>query len=155
MLANVPTVFPGLARAILRYRWRAAALLGFITLLISAPPAVAGFTVCNQTLDVANVAIGREERGVFRTQGWWTVGSNQCANVIKGDLGTQFVYVYAEDVFGRALLSGATSMCVGAGRFLLEGTDSCWQRGEKAADFLEVDTRSELNWTLFLAEPGQ
>ncbi len=134
-------------------RLSGACLLALVLGFWSAP-AIAGFTVCNQTLDVVNVAIGSQEGNTFTTRGWWTVGTNQCAHVIKGDLATRFVYVYAEDVFGRQLLSGGNSMCIGTALFSIDATDQCWQRGFKAANFLEVDTRMELNWTLFLDEQG-
>lgn len=124
-----------------------------LTLLFSTA-ARADFSVCNQTLDVVNVAIGHKAGEVFRTEGWWTIGSNQCARVIREDLTTRYVYVYANDVFGQPLLEGTTSMCLAPGKFSIDGADSCWQRGHKEAKFLEVDTRSVVNWTFFLTEPS-
>jgi uncharacterized membrane protein len=134
-------------------RWKLAALVTFLLTLLAASPAFADFSVCNQTLDVVNVAIGHKEGEVFRTEGWWTIGSNQCARVIREDLKTRYIYVFANDVFGEPLLEGTTSMCLGTGKFSIEGVESCWQRGHKAAKFLEVDTKSVSNWTFFLTEP--
>ena len=124
-----------------------------LALLVTAP-ARADFSVCNQTLDVVNVAIGHTVGETFRTEGWWTIGSNQCARVIREDLTTRYVYVFADDVFGQPLLQGTTSMCLGPSKFSIDGVDSCWARGHKAADFLEVDTKSLSNWTFFLTEPS-
>jgi uncharacterized membrane protein len=125
-----------------------------LILLAAVAPARADFSVCNQTLDVVNVAIGHKVGQVFRTEGWWTIGSNQCARVIREDLTTRYVYVYADDVFGQPLLEGTTSMCLAPDKFSIDGADSCWQRGHKAAKFLEVDTKSVANWTFFLTEPS-
>lgn len=127
-----------------------AAVVAMATL--GALPARAEFSVCNQTLDVVNVAIGRQVESVFRTEGWWTIGSNQCATTIRGDLQFRYIYVYALDVFGQPLLEGTTPMCIDPKRFVIDGDRSCWQRGHIEADFLEVDTQQVVRWTLFLTE---
>ena len=128
----------------------AAALLG-----AWSGPAAAQFAVCNQTFDVLNVAIAQATEGTFQSEGWWTIGANRCVNVIKKELVSRFIYVYATDVFGQPILSGTQSMCIGPKRFLITGPESCWQRGHKQAKFAEVDTQAVERWTLFLKEPGQ
>lgn len=119
---------------------------------LTAQPARAEFTVCNQTLDVVNVAIGQQADTAFRTEGWWTIGSNQCATTIRGDLKYRYVYVYADDVFGQPILDGTTPMCIGTKRFVIDGSEACWQRGHIEASFLEVDTQQVQRWTLFLTD---
>lgn len=114
---------------------------------------MAQFAVCNQTFDVVNVAIGQYDRDVFVTSGWWTIGPNQCANVIDDDLHVRYVYVFAQDVFGKTVLSGATPMCVAPGRFQIRRETDCLTRGYLEARFHEVDTRRTERWTLFLAPP--
>ena len=113
-------------------------------------PARAEFSVCNQSLDVLNVAIGYEEDGEFQTEGWWSVGVNRCAEVIREPLRNRYIYVYAEDVFGQPVTEGSIPSCIGTKRFLIRGTKDCWLRGHKQADFFEVDTREQERWTLFL-----
>lgn len=110
----------------------------------------AEFTVCNQTLDVVNLAVGEEIDRAFQTDGWWTVGANQCVNVIREELRNRYIYVYATDVFGNPILSGSTDMCVEKRRFTIRGIEECWQRGHIAAAFYEVDTLEQVRWTLFL-----
>lgn len=110
----------------------------------------AEFTVCNQTLDVVNLAVGQEVESAFQTDGWWTIGANQCVNVIREELSNRYVYIYATDVFGNAILSGSTDMCVERKRFTVRGIDECWQRGHIAARFFEVDTLDQARWTFFL-----
>lgn len=122
-------------------------------LLAAAGPAWAGFIVCNQSFDVVNVAIGQEAGDSFRTDGWWTIGTNQCANVVKTPLANRYVYVYATDVFGQPLLDGKTQMCIAARKFTVTGTANCWQRGNIAVPFLEIDTGSSDRWTFFLKQP--
>lgn len=113
----------------------------------------AQFAVCNQTFDVVNVAIGQYDRNVFETTGWWTIGPNQCANVIDDQLSVRFVYVFAQDVFGKVVLSGSTRMCVGPGKFVIRGESDCILRGFIEAPFHEVDTQRTERWTLFLSPP--
>ncbi|MCO5082345.1 MAG: DUF1036 domain-containing protein [Rhizobiaceae bacterium] len=116
-----------------------------------AGEAHAEFTVCNQTLDVVNIAVGQEVEAAFQTDGWWTIGANQCVNVIREELKNRYIYIYATDVFGQPILSGSTEMCVEKRRFTIRGIEECWQRGHIAAPFYEVDTLEQARWTLFLS----
>ncbi|WP_242494334.1 DUF1036 domain-containing protein [Loktanella sp. IMCC34160] len=113
----------------------------------------AEFAVCNQTFDVVNVAIGKFDENVLETSGWWTIGPNQCANVIDEELSVRYVYVFAQDVFGKIVLSGATRMCVAPDKFEIRGEGDCIVRGFIEAPFHEVDTLRTERWTLFLTPP--
>ncbi len=145
---------PGKNRWKSRYAGWLGAVAFAMALFAGATPARAEFTVCNQTLDVVNLAIGQEVDQAFQTEGWWTVGANQCADVIREELFNRFIYVYANDVFGQPVLNGTTEMCVGQARFVIRGIESCWQRGHKAVKFYEVDTQAVERWTLFLTSPA-
>lgn len=127
-----------------------AALLS-LALGLWAGPAKAVFAICNQSFDVVNVAIGLFEEDAFVTRGWWTIGPNQCANAIRESLDARYIYVFAQDVFGNAILNGATPMCIGTDRFEIFGETECLVRGYLPADFIEVDTQRTERWTLFLA----
>ena len=126
--------------------------LRLIVLLSCLSPAAARaeFAVCNQSFDVVNVAIGLYEDEGFFTRGWWTVGPNQCANAVRDRLEARYVYVFAQDVFGNAILNGSTPLCVGVSRFEIQGFEDCLARGHLSADFIEVDTQQTARWTLFL-----
>ncbi|MCU0910735.1 MAG: DUF1036 domain-containing protein [Rhodobacteraceae bacterium] len=113
----------------------------------------AQFAVCNQTFDVVNVAIGKFDETVFETSGWWTIGPNQCANVVTEELKVRYIYVFAQDVFGKTVLAGSTPMCVGPERFEIRGEGDCLVRGFLEARFHEVDTLRTERWTLFLVPP--
>ena len=119
--------------------------------LAAATPARAHFVVCNQSFDVLNVAVGRDAGPGFETEGWWIVGANRCATVIRDELAARYVYVHADDVCGRPVLYGSTEMCVGAKRFRIVGGEACFARGYRPAKFLEVDTKAVSRRTLFLA----
>jgi len=136
-----------------RSKW-AATIVALCALFLTTAPARAEFTVCNQTLDVVNVALGEEVDGLFETDGWWTVGANRCVNLIRDELTNRYIYIYATDVFGNAVLNGSTEMCVDRRRFTIRGIQDCWQRGHIPARFYEVDTLQQVRWTMFLSGHG-
>ena len=127
------------------------ACLVLLSLLFSPGLASAQFAVCNQSFDVMNVAIGLDVQDEFQTEGWWTVGPNQCANVIKDELTTRYIYIFAQDVFGQPVVTGSTQMCISPRKFMIRGLAECWSRGYVTAGFIEVDTVKTQRWTLFLA----
>lgn len=143
--------FPGLVSAI------------FAGLLALAQPARAEFTICNQTFEMANIAIGQAEEaggeiqvqagGQFLTRGWWKIGPNQCAVVIRNRLDSRYVYVFATDIFGKELLNGSVPLCTGIARFSIRGQSDCALRGHVEAPFIEVDTGLAPDWTMFIAAP--
>lgn len=135
------------------------AALGFCALITPALPALAQLSVCNQSLDVLNVAIGHD-RGTgaggteaqFFSEGWWTIGPNQCANVIRTPLVSRFIFLHAEDALGQVIVTGDVQMCVEPRRFNIEGIGDCWARGLIGAGFQQVDTLNASRWTVFV--PG-
>ncbi|WP_100369833.1 DUF1036 domain-containing protein [Yoonia maricola] len=133
-------------------RLRAAAL--FTGAFFCAPnAAIANFQVCNQTLDVTNVAIGLYRVDAWETSGWWTIGPNQCANVIEETLTSRYIYVYARDVFNNTMLPGTVPLCLDPDEFRIRGREDCVQRGHISAPFVEVDTRRSERWTFFMQAP--
>lgn len=127
------------------------AVLAALSMFLLTGAARAEFAVCNQSFDVVNVAIGQDVEGDFQTEGWWTIGPNQCANVIKEELTSRYIYIYAQDVFGQPIMPGTTQMCVSPRKFTIRGITECWSRGHVAAGFIEVDTQKTQRWSLFLA----
>lgn len=122
--------------------------------LIAPAPAHAVLSLCNQSFDVLNIALAVPDGDDFITRGWWRVAPNQCARLLRDPLSAPRYYVFAADVFGNEVLSGATPMCVGTRRFEIEGQQDCLLRGFLDARFLEVDTGGESSWTVF-AVPRQ
>lgn len=138
----------------LRLLWLAGLWLAPLFLALGLPgQARAQFAVCNQSFDVVNVAVGRDLDGEMQTDGWWTVGPNQCANVIHDELTSRYIYIYAQDVFGQPILQGTVPMCIDPRKFTIRGITDCWRLGHIEAGFIEVDTQKTQRWTLFLAPP--
>lgn len=118
--------------------------------LLPAGTAAAALRLCNQSFDVLNVAIGAPDGEDFVTRGWWRVAPNQCATLQRDLLRSRFYYVFAADVFGNEVLSGAIPMCVAPRRFEIDGQQDCLLRGFLDARFIEVDTQEQPNWTVFV-----
>jgi uncharacterized membrane protein len=139
----------------LRLSGVARALLVFAVVGLPAAPAMAEFKVCNQTVNLFNLAVGYfvPETGGYETEGWWTVAANSCATLIKQPLSSRYVFVYGTDIHGEPAVSGTEPMCVDTRRFKIAGVDECWVRGFEQAQFLEVDTGNAETWTFFIREP--
>lgn len=118
--------------------------------LLSSGPANAGLRLCNQSFDVLNVAIAVPDGGETLTRGWWRVAPNQCATLRREALRARFYHLFAADVFGNEVLSGAIPMCVAPRRFEIRGQQDCLLRGFLDARFIEVDTQDRTEWTVFV-----
>jgi len=134
-----------------RLRW---AVLAILATLSAAPhSALAQFRVCNQTLNLFNVAIGYPVEGdLFKTEGWWTLAANSCTSPIKEKLTFSYYYVYGTDIYGEPAITGSTEMCVAARQFTIADRKDCWVRGFQQVPFLEVNTKNAESWTVFIRE---
>ncbi|RNF34545.1 DUF1036 domain-containing protein [Paracoccus methylarcula] len=126
----------------------AAVACGLFALPVAAR---AEMRLCNQSYDVLNVAIGAPDGEDFVTRGWWRVAPNQCAVLRREPLQSRYYYIFATDVFGKEVLSGAIPMCVAPRRFEITGQRDCLLRGFLDARFIEVDTEERSNWTVFVS----
>jgi uncharacterized membrane protein len=116
-------------------------------------PAHAQFRVCNQTLNLFNVAIGRPVEGnLFTTEGWWTLAANSCTSPIKEPLESSYFYLYGTDIYGEPAIVGSTDMCVDTKQFTIRDQKDCWVRGYQQARFLEVNTGNARSWTVFIRD---
>ena len=148
-----------LTRGACRARGQFVPGLAVMLLAVMPAPALAEFRVCNQTLNLYNVAVGYlvEEAQVAETEGWWTEGwwtlaANSCTSPIKEPLASKFFYLYGTDIYGEPAIVGTTEMCVAAKQFIIRGLEDCWVRGFEQVWFLEVDTGNAPSWTVFIRE---
>jgi len=140
-------------RDVRRVRPRPAVLAGLALLAGAAPSAQAEFRVCNQTLNLFNVAIGYPVEGdLFKTEGWWTLAANSCTSLIKQPLEYSYYYLYGTDIYGEPAIVGTTDMCVAAKQFTIPDQKDCWVRGFQQARFLEVNVKNADRWTVFIRQ---
>jgi uncharacterized membrane protein len=168
-------VAKGIERAAWRgWNWRRGAALPALLLCGLFPgTALAELKVCNQTLNLYNVAIGYfDGAGCFanpideaschmKTEGWWNLPANGCVSPYKFDLETKFYYVFASDIYGEDAVTGETELCVKLNaKFeiqtplpdIIAKAPGCWQKGFQQVKFKEIDTHNGKNWTVFLGQ---
>jgi len=128
-----------------------------IAIPLTASPAHAEFKVCNQSVDVYNLAVGAEIDQQFSTEGWWVLPANSCVIPIKEDLDQlklRYVYIYARTVTGESAFQGGWDMCVDTKRFKIDKIAgepwNCWVHGYEQVKFLEVDTGETKSWTVYV-----
>ena len=109
--------------------------------------------MCNRTLDIANVAVATVEEEAQRSEGWWVVAPNRCADIVDEPLRGRRVLLHATDVRGRKLLDGPARFCTAPRSFAIEGREECWLRGHTFGGFVEVETGGRDDWIVFLDEP--
>lgn len=113
--------------------------------------AEAGLRVCNGSVDLVNVAIGYETEDGLRTEGWWTITSNACSQILQEPLKNAHYYLHVADGFGESRLGGDITLCIREEKFVLYDGDQCWQRGLIEADFFQVETEGAEDWTVLLS----
>ena len=153
-------------------------LLGVLSLLggslavgfAGALPAHAELRICNQTLDLYNVAVGfftcaqcqQNDPAACRleTEGWWNLAASSCLTLVKLPLDQRYYYVFALDIYGNDAIAGNDPMCVNVGKgftiqtpFDERTAPRCWQRGYQQVKFREIDVKGKEDWTVFI-NPG-
>jgi uncharacterized membrane protein len=127
-------------------------------ILILAGPAHSEFRVCNQSLNLFNVAVGTDLDGKFTIEGWWTVPANTCLTPLKKELQSKYVYVHALSVTGEDLLKGEWDMCIKPEKFVYirqppDADWNCWASGFQRAKFAEINVGNAKSWTVFIQQP--
>ena len=132
---------------------RTAALFsaGALFVLTAPQEARAGLRVCNGSVDLVNVAIGYDTEDGLRTEGWWTITSNACSQVLQEPLKAVNYYLHVSDGFGEGRLGGDVTLCIRQEKFVLFDGDQCWQRGLIEADFFKIETDGAEDWTVLLS----
>ncbi|WP_306146097.1 DUF1036 domain-containing protein [Roseibium sp. MMSF_3412] len=136
-----------------RLKRRVATFLSVaILMLLTAPQSAhAGLRVCNGSVDLVNVAIGYDTEDGLRTEGWWTITSNACSQVLQEPLKATNYYLHVSDGFGEGRLGGDVTLCIRQEKFVLFDGDQCWQRGLIEADFFKIETEGAEDWTVLLS----
>ena len=126
-----------------------------VALCTLATPARADFKVCNDTKNLAGVAIGyRTDKG-WITEGWWRIPSSVCASLIDGELKSRYFYLYAEHADTGDQWRGPVFMCTSSKEFKIDGLKDCFARGYERTGFFEVDTGNQANWQVRLTETNR
>lgn len=100
--------------------------------------AKADLTFCNDGPSERQVAIAYSEKGVWTSEGWWTIPGSDCKVVVAGDLTRQHYYFNAPL---NGVSRGEHSFCVKSDAFTLSGADGdCALLGAESRKFSHIDT---------------
>ena len=122
----------------------------FLGVFATAQPAMAEFSVCNESPKLAFVSVGYWDNTNYVTEGWWTIDPGSCVITYAGDLQWQYYYVYGEteeDKNGNFEYWGAGEkyLCVNSpNEFKIIGDVNC------DTGFFEIDTGKERSFTFTL-----
>jgi len=123
---------------------RALFAVSFLVVGLSVLPAMAQFTVCNQSPKLAYVAMGHWDNTDYVTQGWWIIEPGQCAVPYDGELQYQYYYLYGEtdaDKSGNVeYWGGDVMLCTNYNDFIIWGSVDC------DTGFTEIDTGKERSY---------
>lgn len=136
-----------------------------VGLSLTAGSAMAGFKVCNRSDERISVSIGykHDEYG-WTSEGWWTIQSDDCHNIVTGKLNQRYYYVFATGSDGGVWQAHKGEQkggyfCVGKAKFTFhnreyetKGEIDCEASGQITKQFLEVDTKDADNFTYNLKD---
>ena len=128
-------------------------LMAALAMLVAPSAAHADLKLCNATPSRIGVAIGYQDTKGFTTEGWWTIASQSCETLLKGELARRFYYIHAVDYDRGGAWTGENFMCVDDKAFIIRDESDCKARGFKRSGFYEVDTGDQRDWTVRLADP--
>lgn len=103
--------------------------------------APAGYTICNDSPDVAQVALGQVNGGKPVSRGWWTVPAGACARAITTPLNSDTIYLLAQRRNGTPLVTGNQRFCTTPVAFEIQGNTNCAARGLAESGFAVTSTR--------------
>lgn len=132
----------------------------FLTGLICLPAAAQadkGWSICNETSYVVQVATGRPEGGGTVVQGWTRVRPGECDIILSGPLTPGAHYLYAESSKahrgGLKSWKGDEALCVeGLVSFAIESLEDCDAMGLDVRLFRPVLIESREEWSTTIKE---
>ncbi len=127
------------------------ALLGLGLAVLATLPAEAALKLCNKTESKVGIAIGYKDKDGWASEGWWTAKPNDCLVLVKTPLIARYYYIYAVDYDKGGTWGGKSQLCIREKIFTIRGYETCTDRGYQKANFFEVDTGEQEDWTVSLS----
>ena len=106
-------------------RLRLALMVAGIGMAGLAAPARADLRLCNDTAGRIGVAIGYQDAQGWATEGWWNLAAQSCETLLRGNVPSRYVYVYAVDYDRGGEWSGAHFMCTEDKSFRIRDNTDC------------------------------
>ena len=119
-------------------------------LKIAAPN---GYTVCNETTGVLQVATGEKTPKEFISRGWWKIAAKSCTHLTSAALATDKIYVFARKD-GKPLVSGTTKLCISEAEFEIHGNTACSSHNYVETGFAETFTKGKVGYIAHISDEG-
>jgi uncharacterized membrane protein len=119
--------------------------IGFFVLFLFSSPARAELRFCNIAPLTIQTAVGRYVADKWQSEGWWTLKSGECANVVGGDLTQRYYYAFAETPGSRRKWVGDTPFCIKYGSAFTIVDDRC--TSDALRNFDKIDTGGVRSFT--------
>jgi uncharacterized membrane protein len=116
--------------------------------------APAGYTVCNDSRDVLDVALGELDKGKAASRGWWTVPRGACARLVTAPLGAAAYYLLARKKDGAVVAGGTENFCISPSAFEIHERGNCESRKQSEAGFLRTQTGGLAGFTARIGDKG-
>lgn len=121
--------------------------------LMMPSTALADLKMCNDTASRIGVAVGYQDAlGEPASEGWWTIASQTCEVLLRGELPSRLIYVRAVDYDQGGGWTGTAQLCTKSTAFAIRGIRDCSAHGFQSEGFMEVDTGGSKQWTIRLTE---
>ncbi len=140
------------------------ALLGFVLSALFAAPAQAqgprGWSICNQTSYVIQVASGRPEGSGTVVEGWTKIRPGACEVLLPAPLlpGAHYLYAETSDAHrgGTRIWGGDEALCVeGNVSFAIETLPDCNAMGLDVRKFRPVLVENRSRWSTVIRETNK
>jgi len=113
-----------------------------------------GYAVCNDSDKAVWVALGQNDKGKWRSRGWWKIAAGGCAKAIAEPLATDRIFILAQTPAGLPVVSGKAKFCTTNVEFDVQGRDNCAKRGLNESGFAETDVKGQSGFAVHIGEQG-
>jgi uncharacterized membrane protein len=135
-------------------------VVAFCAAALVCGEARADLKLCNRMSYVVEAAIGIDDKGATATRGWFRIDPAQCSVVAQGNITVDRLLLHARAlaVYGASPVaqSGADSLCISQGNFVIAAARDC-RSGQTPAAFTEVKptTGDDGHTVAYLAEAAE
>ena len=114
----------------------------------------AGYTVCNDSNTVLDVALGELDKGKPASRGWWTLARGACARLLTAPLAGNAYYLLARRKDGNVVAGGTEKFCISPTAFDVRERGNCATRRQIEAGFVRTQTGGQPGYTARIGDKG-
>ncbi len=128
------------------------------SLLLSALPAHASLTLCNETSYMLEASVASPTGAKWKVEGWWSLQPGDCTVAIESPLKSDDYYTFGRSISGHEggirAWGGRYAFCTGEGSYSLTNRPNCEEAGLTVFGFAKVETKNNQKWTNTFTEPA-